>query len=61
MVYKKEIGYNINKLWKGKIKERCNIRIIVLERFIDPRLINGINYSISPLFSGMKKFLHLNK
>lgn len=55
-------NYNLyfDKLWWGSVKERCNIHIIVLESFIDVRLIENVTYSRDPLYPGMKKFLHKN-
>ena len=50
---------NIDKLLFDnlKIKNKRNIYIVVLESFVDPRLIKDATFSRSPLFQNMQKYL----
>ena len=51
---------NINQELFGdiSIKEKRDIYIVVLESFIDPRLLKNITFNRSPLYEGMNKYLH---
>ncbi len=55
----KEKDIDVNKLLFDDIKltNRPNIYIIMLESFIDPRLIKDATFDISPLAEGLKKYL----
>ena len=44
-----------------KLKKRPNIYMVVLESFIDPRLIKDATFNKSPLYEGMKKYLKNGK
>jgi len=54
---KNSTPFDFKKIWKGKIKKKTDVHILVLESFVDPRLLRGIKYSKSPLYPGMKKYL----
>jgi phosphoglycerol transferase MdoB-like AlkP superfamily enzyme len=57
----KKVNLDVDKiLYPGKIKHRRNIYIIVLESFMDPRLIVGLNYDRTPLSKELSPFL-INK
>jgi len=55
----KDIKIDIDKSLfpASKITEKRNIYLIVLESFIDPRLLKDISYNRSPLSSKLKKYL----
>ncbi len=46
-----------SSLYPGAVKNRSNIHLIVLESFIDPRLLDGVEFSRDPLASGLKAYL----
>ncbi len=50
---------DINKILFGnlKIKNKKNIYIVILESFVDPRLIKNVSFSQSPLYPKMNKYL----
>ena len=49
------------KLFPGTVQDKMNVHIIVLESFIDPRLLKDVNYNRSPLAKDMERFLIENK
>ncbi len=53
-----DLNANALLFGSGAIKDKRNVYILVLESFLDPRLIKGIKFSADPLFSGLRKYLH---
>jgi len=55
----KEKNINVNKiLFKNiSLKEKSNIYIVILESFIDPRLIKNATFNRTPLAKNMQKYL----
>jgi len=47
-----------NKIFPGKITNKRNIHIIVLETFMNPILINGLNFNRTPLAKELNPFLN---
>ncbi len=60
-IYKNKI-IDVNKILFGNtiIKDKRNIYMIVLESFIDPRLIKDVKFNRTPLSSNLKKHLGKN-
>jgi phosphoglycerol transferase MdoB-like AlkP superfamily enzyme len=48
-------------LYPGTLTNHRNIHLIVLESFIDPRLLEGVRLSHDPLAPGLKRYLHDSK
>lgn len=59
----KNTDIDVNKIiFKNhKIKNKRNVYIVVLESFIDPRLIKDVSFNRSPLSKDMKKYLFNNE
>jgi len=51
----------IRTLYPSKLVDSPNIHLIVLESFIDPRMLQGIDFDKSPLALELKKYLQNNK
>ena len=45
-------------LYPNDIRDKRNVHIIVMESFLDPRLIKDIEFSQSPLAEDLKKYLY---
>ena len=55
----KQSGVNVyEKLYPGEVSNNSNIHIIVLESFIDPRILEGVVFDRSPLAAELKAYFH---
>lgn len=59
--FKKHNSKLPDKIYPGKITDRKNVHIIVLESFMDPRLIKGLKFSHSPIAKELTPFLSKGK
>lgn len=55
--FNKDINVTQN-LYPGKLNYKPNIHLIVLESFIDPRMLKNIAFDKSPLAINLEKYLH---
>ncbi|SFV71624.1 Cyclic beta-1,2-glucan modification transmembrane protein [hydrothermal vent metagenome] len=58
LAYKqKDIHVNAMLFPEGNLTQKPNIHLIVLESFVDPRLLKGITYNRSPLAKELQRYL----
>ena len=55
--YKDQVSSIKEKIFSGSVRKRKNIHIVVMESFIDPRLIKSAEFSISPVHEDLLPFL----
>jgi len=55
------VQFNVEHIYKGNITHKRNIYIVLLESFLDPRLIKNLKFNINPLSVNLLPFLNNNE